>query len=90
MTAIQHVITALLPRVWSDSVRLQSTRWLLRCCSCHSSRSVWDAGGVRWLAASEGKRKLIYCPECSRLRWAALEWMPNIAEQPKASTHRAG
>ncbi len=84
MTTIQRMMTALLPRAWADSMRRQSETWRFRCCSCGNSRSVWDAGGVRWHAASLGKRKLIHCPRCGRLRWAAVEWTPDFAEPAAA------
>jgi hypothetical protein len=41
-----------------------------------ASRSVWDAGGIRWKAASVGKRTVVQCSRCGGLREAAIERTP--------------
>ena len=74
MTMIQRLIYLCLPRGWAERIRVESEHWWFRCCTCDHSRSVWQAGGVRALAASVGKRKLGYCPACARVRWFAVEW----------------
>jgi hypothetical protein len=76
MTLIQRFFLAVLPKRWADSMRAESESWQIRCCTCGASRSVWEAGGIRWKAASIGKRRLVRCPQCKALRWAAIELEP--------------
>lgn len=73
MTTIQYLALRLLPRSLANSLRTHSELWKIRCCTCHHSQSVWKAGGLRWFAASVGKRKMILCPRCGTLRVAAIE-----------------
>ena len=73
MTFIQKFFLAILPQKWGESMRSESEQWQIRCCTCGASRSVWDAGGIRWKAASSGKRIMIRCEQCGALRAAAVE-----------------
>jgi hypothetical protein len=73
MTAIQRFFMALLPQRWAEDMRVQSQSWQLRCCTCGATRSVWDAGLIRWKAASVGKRITVNCSQCGRFRMAAVE-----------------
>lgn len=69
MTFMQKLVIALLPRRWSEAIRAESQSWLLRCAACGASRSVWEAGGIRFKAASAGKRSMVWCAQCRQLRW---------------------
>ncbi len=71
---------ALLPQKWGRSMRASSEGWRICCRTCGASRTVWQAGGIRWGAASTSKRKLVYCSQCGRLRVAFVEWQPHAAE----------
>ncbi len=73
MTTIQRFFTAVLPQKWADDMRAESQAWRIRCCGCGASRSIWDAGGIRWKAASVSKRTLVRCSHCGGLRAAVIE-----------------
>ncbi|MDQ2089502.1 hypothetical protein [Marimonas arenosa] len=45
------------------------------CTVCGWRISVWDAGGLRYKAASRGKRGLGRCKQCGRWRWFRVERM---------------
>lgn len=60
-------------RGWMSSIKTESQRWHLVCPLCGNSRSVWDSGGIRWMAAGR-PRKLSYCRHCQRRVWARLEY----------------
>jgi tRNA A-37 threonylcarbamoyl transferase component Bud32 len=53
-------------RNWTDD------EWVLSCLTCGKTGSLRKAGGVRISAASIGKRTLIHCSQCNRIRWAAI------------------
>lgn len=74
MTFIQKLVTTLLPASWSRAIRHESQRWLLRCPSCNTVRSVWEIGGIRFKATSTGKRVRVWCPHCEQARMMPLEY----------------
>ena len=76
MTLIQKFLSVVLPKRWVDDMRAESQAWQIRCSSCGKSQSVWEAGGIRWKAASIGKRTLVYCPHCRRRRMSTVERIP--------------
>lgn len=73
MSVLQKFFVAILPKRWADSMREESMRWLVRCCTCDASISYWEMGGIRWKAASKGKRILFRCPNCQRIRAGTVE-----------------
>ena len=73
MTTVQRFFTAILPARWARSMREESEAWHVTCRTCGSSRSVLEAGGIRWGAASRGKRSLTWCSRCGRLRVVSYE-----------------
>lgn len=77
MRLLQKFFMTILPRKWGEDMRAHSQAWRIRCCSCGASRSVWDAGGIRWKAASIGKRTVGYCPHCRGVHSAAIERVPS-------------
>lgn len=82
MTAIQKFFMKILPKHWAEDLRAKSEHWKIRCTSCGFSRSIWEAGGIRWKAASKGKRTFVLCPGCRQLTGAAIEYDPNPAAAP--------
>lgn len=78
MTWIQAALMKLLPSRWGESLRRESEGWKIVCNHCGASRSVWQAGGIRWKAKSKGKRVLVHCDRCGRNRWARVEWDPEL------------
>lgn len=69
---VQRLVLACVPRAWGASIEADSRRWTLRC-ECGHERSVWAAGGVRWLAKGSPKR-LLPCPACGRTTWHSTTW----------------
>ena len=72
MGLIQRVMCAILPKRAREAMEADSRQWKIRCLTCAAERSVWEAGGVRWGAYSRGKRTLLWCPKCRRLRCASV------------------
>jgi hypothetical protein len=68
MTTIQRFFLAVLPRRLGQAMEKESRLWTLRCLTCGSETSVWDNGGIRYLAAGR-PRNLKSCPTCSRVTW---------------------
>jgi hypothetical protein len=73
MTLIQRLVVSLLPKRWSDAIRTESQSWLLSCSVCGVTRSVWDMGGIRYKAASTGRRVVVWCGQCKKFREMSLE-----------------
>ena len=76
MTAIQKIFLKILPQKWAEDMRKESEGWKIRCETCGQSRSVWEAGGIRWKAASVGKKMRVFCKQCGDMRTAAVEFLP--------------
>ncbi|MGE3409193.1 MAG: phage terminase large subunit family protein [Pirellulales bacterium] len=73
MSPVQRLILAIVPAPWARAMRAESEQWRLRCLTCGNSRSVWEAGGIRWKAKSTSKRVMVRCPHCGCPRQAAIE-----------------
>ena len=84
MSTVQRLFTALVPESWGERMRKSSEGWRIRCSTCGNSRSVWEAGGIRWGAASVGKRTRVHCSHCGTTRWAVVEWKPDESGQTSA------
>ncbi len=84
MTTIQKFFMKVLPAKWAESMRAESEAWKIRCCTCNATKSVWDAGGIRWKAASVGKRVMIVCTQCKAMRECAVEYLPSGAASSPA------
>jgi Zn finger protein HypA/HybF involved in hydrogenase expression len=54
-------------------MRAESEAWRLRCSVCGATRSVWEAGGIRWKAAAVNKQTRAHCPHCGGLRATVVE-----------------
>jgi len=66
MRPLQRLITILL-FPFAASIERHSRSWMVTC-PCGRSESVWDRGGVRWLAAGEPK-VLASCASCGVRTW---------------------
>jgi hypothetical protein len=77
MTLLQKLVLNLLPKRWSEAMRAESESWLLCCLTCGLTRSLWEAGGVRYKGTSHSKRTVVWCPQCGRLRAMSLELKTN-------------
>ena len=60
---IQRLVTRLMPRRAAEIER-ETREWDVVCPKCGDTRSVWDIGGIRYKAASKGKRIASTCPSC--------------------------
>ena len=67
MSAIQSFFKAILPRSWAADMEAQSRAWKMRC-PCGCEKSVWEAGGIRWKATGNPKRRM-KCPACGETTW---------------------
>jgi hypothetical protein len=67
----------------------ESRQWMCRCLTCGTTRSVWEAGGVRYRAAGRS-RVLLRCPTCRRLRCHLVFWGGDrpAAGAPAGTTER--
>ena len=68
MSRIQKFFMAILPRAWAADAERESKKWLMRCPNCQYEISVWDAGGIRWKAAGNPRRRMP-CPNCGKSGW---------------------
>ena len=68
----QRIVLGLMPHRAAEIER-ESREWLVICPHCGDSRSLWDLGGVRYKAASKGKRMGIRCPACGKRSMAKVE-----------------
>jgi len=56
--------TVLFP--FAASIERHSREWLATCSSCGFTKSIWERGGIRWLASGT-PRRLARCPSCERV-----------------------
>jgi hypothetical protein len=73
MSLVQRFAALILPASMMTAIEKESRRWIMHCQVCGESLSVWDAGGIRYLAAG---RKWMYrrCSHCSRQSWQSIEF----------------
>jgi len=70
MTALQKFFTTIMPASWAQSMESESRSWVMRC-PCGQEQSVWDAGGIRWKATGNPKRRQ-HCTRCGQTEWQQL------------------
>ena len=68
MSAIQRFILAIVPRSIGQAIEKESRQWMLHCGECSQERSVWEVGGIRYLACGNKwiRRR---CPHCQHVSW---------------------
>ena len=66
LSAVQRIVTLIL-FPFAESIERHSRSWQVTC-PCGYSRSVWELGGIRWLAAGE-PRRLRNCDSCGNRTW---------------------
>jgi hypothetical protein len=71
MSTIQRFFLAILPRRLGQAMEKESRLWMLKCPSCGCETSVWEAGGIRYLAAGRPWR-LRSCPKCAQRTWHVM------------------
>ena len=70
---LRIILQKLLSEKQFEKIKESSKKWLSICTKCGYSVSVWDSGGIRFGAASKGKRVLGYCPDCKSKRVFKVE-----------------
>jgi hypothetical protein len=63
----------------ADAAERESREWFFICRECGTARSYRELGGIRYKAASRGKRTLLSCPTCGVRRWHSVERRPELA-----------
>lgn len=76
LSRTQRAMQFLLPKQWFESAKTASQNWIMHCSKCSATISVWDAGGIRWLAKGQ-PRKVFYCQKCGGLTWDQLIKQPS-------------
>jgi hypothetical protein len=66
MTTFQRFFLAIMPRRIDQAMEKDSRLWKLRCLTCRSEISIWDAGGIRYRAAGRSWT-LRRCRACGRI-----------------------
>ena len=63
MNGLQRFILAIVPRRLGQAMEKESRLWMMVCPDCGQETSIWDAGGIRYLAAGN-QRRLRRCVKC--------------------------
>jgi hypothetical protein len=61
----------ILPAKAFAAVKTGTKQWLAEC-PCGQKRDLWDAGGVRYLAAGVGIREFTRCSACGKSTWHTI------------------
>jgi uncharacterized protein with PIN domain len=67
-SVVQRFFLSVLPRSVGKAMEKESRLWMLRCIQCSREVSIWDMGGIRYLAYGN-PRKWRTCPQCDRRTW---------------------
>ncbi|KIT14465.1 hypothetical protein [Jannaschia aquimarina] len=67
MSPAQKILRAVLPARWFADLETETRQWEVACRTCGRSRDLWEAGGLRWRAASE-QSVAGYCSACEARR----------------------
>ncbi len=65
---VRDVFLGLLSGEVRSNIEAESRKWFY-VCKCGNRKSVWDAGGIRFHAASSGKVHLAKCSQCGHITW---------------------
>ena len=72
-TGIQRLVLRLLPRRMAARAAQESKEWVAVCGACGHATSWWEMGGIRFGAASKGKRTRRRCAACGETGWQRVE-----------------
>lgn len=73
---VQRLFRMILPANAFAAMRRESQGWKQICGTCGHGISVWDSGGVRFLAAGSPSRGR-WCSRCGRFRFFRTVWQPS-------------
>lgn len=68
MGLIQKIFKAILPASTLASMEAESRKWIVKCKTCGTERSIWDMGGIRY-SAKGSKTTYVHCEKCSKYEW---------------------
>lgn len=75
---LQRLILALVPAATARDMDAHSRAGKLVCSACGGRTSVWDAGGIRWIATRGSKTfTWIRCSACGQRKMHRLEHDPD-------------
>jgi hypothetical protein len=86
MSSLQLFLLSIVPRRVAKAMEKESRLWMLVCPECGRETSIWDAGGIRYLAIGNPRRRMS-CPKCSP-RWHKVvkKDTPIVAQAAAGST----
>ena len=61
MNGLQRFILAIVPRRLGQAMEKESRLWVMVCLECGKETSIWDAGGIRFLAAGNPRQVVSLC-----------------------------
>jgi hypothetical protein len=82
MAWLQKFLLRMMPAKLRAAAIADTKQWRVRCLTCGFWRDLYSLGGIRYKAASKGKRTLCRCPVCRKLRASAVERIPPGEEPP--------
>jgi RNase P subunit RPR2 len=82
LTFLQRLITRLAPSR-AAAIERESREWVVTCPNCGRSASIWELGGIRYKAASKGKRILARCSGCGKRAMAPVERRQADSDNPE-------
>lgn len=65
MTVVQKFLKKIVPASLSASMEKETREWMLQCVICGAEKSGWEAGGIRWKASGNPKRRM-FCEYCKQ------------------------
>ena len=66
MSFIQKFLKIVLPKKIFQKIKEDSEKWFY-VCECGFEKSLWEVGGVRFLAYPRKKITLGFCPKCQKI-----------------------
>lgn len=71
MSILQYILKKCTPNRFFKKFRSQSEQWYIICPHCKFERSVWEMGGIRFIAYGN-PRWYWRCDNCGRHAWHIL------------------
>jgi DNA-directed RNA polymerase subunit M/transcription elongation factor TFIIS len=71
MGLVQKIFKAILPASTLASMEAESRKWMVKCNTCGTERSIWEMGGVR-SGASGTKTTRVRCEKCGKNEWHTI------------------
>lgn len=86
MPLLRSLILKFVSTDTAKKMEAESRKWKVHC-ACGNETDYWTMGGIRYKAASRGKKLLLRCPKCG-LTWHSVYYdqVASVAEaQPTKS-----